>query len=156
MFLFFKTVFLLVPDVIYDGLDEARLEQFMLDSTRALVAIGVLIVMIVALLIIASKIGLEDFDYIDYVVMTVGIFIVTYLLYLILAIMLNGLVVNDVFAVEERLKMRLFTFGFSIIFLFGPILLILKASFMFMKPRLILAGIYSIMIATGLSLVILK
>ncbi|MFW5838594.1 MAG: hypothetical protein ACOCU1_01515 [Bacillota bacterium] len=70
MILVRKTLFFIVPDVIYDGLDEARLEQFMLDSTRALVAIGVLLFMIVALLIIASKVGLEDFDYIDYFMMT--------------------------------------------------------------------------------------
>ncbi|MFW5838593.1 MAG: hypothetical protein ACOCU1_01510 [Bacillota bacterium] len=75
---------------------------------------------------------------------------------MILAIALNGLVVSGMFAVEERIKMRLFTFGFSIVFLFGPIFLTLKASFMFIKPRLILAGIYTLMIATGISLVILK
>lgn len=146
---------LLVDEIAPISDEEELIEYFLAESSKALVGIGILMVAIVIVMIIASKVGLEDFDYIDYFVMSLGIFVLAYLLYVILVILLNGMIHQGVFTFDDILLMRLFVFLFSIVFLFGPLLLILKASFMFMKPRLILAGIYAFMIATGFSLVIL-
>lgn len=156
VFKVFPKLFLFVDDVAPIANDDEIIDLILNQTRDALIGMAILMVAIVVVMIIASKIGLEDFDYIDYFVMSLGIFIATYLWYIILAITLNGLVHQGVFSADDRIQLRAFVFVSSIVFLFGPIVFILKSSFMFIRPRLILAGIYSVMIATALSIVILN
>lgn len=129
-------------------------DAFMKETETLFIAMVVVFITTIIILVIASKIGSEDFEMIEYLVMTVSVFMITSVWYLIVSLGLEGLFYNNILTETTDFHIQVIIFVSSLIVLFWPFVCAVKSSFMFLKSRMVLAAVLTGIIALGLALYI--
>lgn len=125
------------------------LEEIDVILSNAVLYIVILLVVIVAILFIASKLLREDVQVVQYAIATGGLFAAGFVTFLAINILFNGLVERYAFlSLEDNpFTVRVLMFFSYFVLLIGPPLFLLKDAFMFFRQRLVISTVYALIIA---------
>ena len=128
--------------------EEAILERITHVLNYTYLHLLIITVVVVLMLWVASKVFMEDFEFVEYLTMCTMIIVVTFLFHFVVPVMFIGFIDRyDFLSRTDIILIRWMMFGAYLVLLFFPILFILRNSFMFFKPRFFLSVIYVLILS---------